>query len=178
MIILISGATHSGKTALSQKLMEKNHIPYFSIDHLKMGLIRSKKTNLTPYDDEKLKLLLWPIIKEMIKTLIENNQSLIIEGDYIPFDFKKEFTVDELNQIRFICLIFTEKYIKTHFQDILNYESVIEKRKCLNDIDMNHLIKDHQEHLNMCIKNQLPYTLIDQNYELILNDFDLTKALV
>ena len=88
MIILITGASHTGKTLLAQKLLEKYHYPYLSIDHLKMGLIRSKHTNLTPMsDDDKLTEYLWPIVAEMIKTAIENNQNLIVEGCYIPFDY-------------------------------------------------------------------------------------------
>ncbi len=54
MIILITGASHTGKTVLAQKLLEKYKYPYLSIDHLKMGLIRSGCTNLTPEDDKKL----------------------------------------------------------------------------------------------------------------------------
>ena len=74
MIILITGASHTGKTNLSQKLLEKYKFPYLSIDHLKMGLIRSNNTNLTPLsDDEDLTSYLWPIVCEMIKTAIENN---------------------------------------------------------------------------------------------------------
>ncbi len=41
MIILITGASHTGKTLLAQKLLEKYKCPYLSIDHLKRGLIRS-----------------------------------------------------------------------------------------------------------------------------------------
>ena len=48
MIILITGASHTGKTVLAQKLLEKYKYPYLSIDHLKMGLIRSGNTDLTP----------------------------------------------------------------------------------------------------------------------------------
>ena len=81
MIVLIQGSSHSGKTLLAQKLLEKYHYPYLSIDHLKMGLIRAKYTNLTPYSTEKeLTNYLWPIIKEIIKTAIENKQNLIVEG--------------------------------------------------------------------------------------------------
>ena len=54
MIILITGASHTGKTLLAQKMLEKNKYPYLSIDHLKMGLIRSGNTNLTPVDDDQL----------------------------------------------------------------------------------------------------------------------------
>ncbi len=53
MIVLITGASHTGKTALAQKLLETYKYPYFSIDHLKMGLIRSGNTVLTPLSDDE-----------------------------------------------------------------------------------------------------------------------------
>lgn len=112
MIILITGASHTGKTALAQKLLEKYKYPYLSIDHLKMGLIRSGKTNLTPMDDNELTEYLWPIVREMIKTAIENKQNLIIEGCYIPLCWQKDFEKEYLNNIKFYCLIMSEKYIK------------------------------------------------------------------
>ena len=94
MIVLICGASHSGKTVLAQRLLEKYQFPYLSIDHLKMGLIRSQNTTLTPMSDDKaLTDYLWPIVREMIKTAIENRQNLIIEGCYIPFDWKKDFDI-------------------------------------------------------------------------------------
>lgn len=52
MIILISGASHTGKTLLAQRLLEKYHYPYVSIDHLKMGLIRSGNTSLTATSED------------------------------------------------------------------------------------------------------------------------------
>lgn len=84
MIILITGASHTGKTLLAQKMLEEYKYPYLSIDHLKMGLIRSGNTSLTPEDDDELTEYLWPIVREIIKTVIENDQNLIIEGCYIP----------------------------------------------------------------------------------------------
>ena len=54
MIILITGASHTGKTLLAQRMLENCKYPYLSIDHLKMGLIRSGNTDLTPEDDDKL----------------------------------------------------------------------------------------------------------------------------
>jgi adenylate kinase family enzyme len=59
MIILITGASHTGKTLLAQRMLEKYSYPYLSIDHLKMGLIRSGMTNLTPKDDIALTDYLW-----------------------------------------------------------------------------------------------------------------------
>ena len=54
MIVLMGGASHAGKTLLAQKLLERYRYPYLSVDHLKMGLIRSGKTDLTPMDDDAL----------------------------------------------------------------------------------------------------------------------------
>lgn len=129
MIILISGASHTGKTALAQKLLEKYKYPYLSIDHLKMGLIRSGQTKLTPTSqDSELTEYLWPIVSEIIKTAIENKQNLIIEGCYIPFDWKNSFTSEYLDDIRYFCLIMSEAYIRANFESILNYANVIETR--------------------------------------------------
>ncbi len=78
MIIIVTGASHSGKTVLAQRMLEKYKYPYLSIDHLKMGLIRSGNTDLAPEDDDELEVYLWPIVREMIKTAIENKQNLIV----------------------------------------------------------------------------------------------------
>ena len=128
MIILLTGASHTGKTALAQRLLEKRHIPYLSIDHLKMGLIRSGQTALTPEDDEALTAYLWPIVREIIKTAIENRQDLIIEGCYVPFGWRKDFDERYVSKIRFLCLAMTDAYIDAHFDAILSHACDIETR--------------------------------------------------
>ena len=113
MIVLIAGASHTGKTLLAQKLLEKYGWPYLSVDHLKMGLIRSGRTDLTPLSDvADLTACLWPIVREMVKTAVENGQNLVVEGCYIPFDWQKDFEPEYLDQIRHYCLVMTEEYIK------------------------------------------------------------------
>ena len=128
MIIIITGASHIGKTLLAQRMLEKYKYPYLSIDHLKMGLIRSGNTSLTPEDDEEMTVYIWPIVREMIKTAIENKQNLIVEGCYIPFDWRKDFDDEYLKDIKFICLAMTEEYIDAHFEEIRNHASDIESR--------------------------------------------------
>lgn len=164
MIILISGATHTGKTLLAQKLLEKYRYPYLSQDHLKMGLIRSKNTELTVYDDEALTPYLWNITREIIKTAVENKQNLIIEGCYIPFDWQKDFSRDYLKNIKYICLIMTEKYIENNFDIIKEKADVIESRIDSGDFCKKDLIKDNLKNLNEVKKHSLPYVLIDENY--------------
>ena len=165
MIVLITGASHTGKTVLAQKLLEKYKYPYLSIDHLKMGLIRSGNTTLTPLDDELLTSYLWPIVREIIKTAIENGQNLIVEGCYIPFDWVKDFDREYLDEIRFYCLIMGEKYIKNHFDNIKKFANVIEDRGDDEDCTIETVSKDNAQMLEQCIKHGLRYIFIDEEYK-------------
>lgn len=167
MIVLIAGASHSGKTALAQKLLEKYKYPYLSIDHLKMGLIRSGNTTLTPLsDDSDLTAYLWPIVCEMIKTAIENKQNLIVEGCYIPFDWKRYFTKEYLDDIRYFCLALSESYIKNHFADIKKYANIIENRLDDEWCTPESVLADNAQVMNLAIKHGVDYILIDDKYEI------------
>ncbi len=166
MIVLITGASHTGKTALAQRLLEKYKIPYFSIDHLKMGLIRSGRTVLTPEDDDALTNYLWPIVREMIKTVVENGQSLIIEGCYIPFDWQKDFESKYLEHIRYYCLAMSRDYIINHYSDIKGCSNVIEKRLDDDSCTMETLLRDNVRFLELAQEHNLNYVLIDDKYEI------------
>lgn len=167
MILLITGASHTGKTALAQKLLEKYKYPYLSIDHLKMGLIRSGNTALTPEsDDRELTEYLWPIVCEMIKTAIENDQNLIVEGCYIPFDWADDFEPDYLEDIKYFCLVMSQKYITNHFNDIKKYASVVENRGNDEYCTIETVRKDNAEILEQCQKYKTDYILIDEEYRI------------
>ena len=167
MIILITGASHTGKTALAQKLLETYKYPYLSIDHLKMGLIRSGNTQLTPMsDDHDLSAYLWPIVREMVKTAIENKQNLIVEGCYIPFDWRKDFDSEYLENIKYYCLVLSEEYIKNHFADIKKYASVIENRLDDEWCTMESVLADNAEILSLAQKQNVNYILIEDKYEI------------
>ena len=166
MIIIITGASHAGKTALAQRLLEKYKYPYLSIDHLKMGLIRSGNTELTPLsDDSDLTEYLWPIVREMIKTAIENEQNLIVEGCYIPFDFEKDFSKEYLENIRCYCLVMSEEYIRNHFSDIKKYANIIENRLDDSDFTMEYAIKENARILRLAKRYKVEFILIDEKYE-------------
>lgn len=170
MIILITGASHTGKTVLAQKLLEKYQYPYLSIDLLKMGFIRSGYTDLTPEDDNKLELYLWPIIREMIKTAVENKQNLIIEGSYIPFHWKADFTDSYVNEIRYYCLVMSKQYIEKHFSDIKEYANAIEQRIDDTYCTMQSVLEDNAHYLEMCQKYNCNYIWIDENYPFCLDE--------
>ncbi len=172
MIVLITGASHTGKTVLAQRLLEQYHYPYLSLDHLKMGLMRSCHTTLTPMSDyEQITEYLWPIALEMIKTAIENEQNLIVEGCYIPFDWAKDFEERYVEQIKYCCLIMSERYIHNHYSDIMKYASIVEKRLDDTYCSIEMLLEDNAALLEKVNKFQCPYQLIDEKYQVDLNYF-------
>ena len=171
MIILITGASHTGKTVLAQKLLEKYKYPYLSIDHLKMGLIRSGNTELAPVSDDKdLTAYLWPIVREMIKTAIENKQNIVVEGCYIPFDWQKDFENEYLKDIKYYCLVMSEEYIRNHFADIKKYANVLENRLDDEWCTLDNVLADNAEMLSLAQRYNANYILIDTQYEV---DIDL-----
>lgn len=173
MIVLITGASHTGKTTLAQKLLEKYKYPYLSIDHLKMGLIRTNNTELTPLsNDEDLTRYLWPIVKEMIKTAIENKQNLIVEGCYIPFDWASDFTDEYRKNIRYYCLIMSECYIKNNFEDIKRYANVIENRLDDSDCTIESVLEDNRQYSVLAKQYGVNHILIDEKYDIDI-DIDI-----
>jgi hypothetical protein len=171
MVVLITGASHTGKTVLAQRLLERYHMPYLSMDHLKMGLIRSGRTKLTPMDSqEELTELVWPIVREMVKTAIENGQDLTVEGCYIPEDWKDGFGPSCLAQIRYVCLVMSRGYIEGHFEDIRAHANAVEHRLDDSGLSMEELIEDNGSFLRACIRNGDKYILIDDRYDIRLED--------
>ena len=169
MIILITGASHTGKTLTAQKLLEAYRYPYLSIDLLKMGLIRSNITDLTLEDDEELVDYLWPIVREIIKTAIENGQNLIVEGCYIPYNWKEDFSDRYLHDIRYYCLVMSRTYIEQHFSDIKDHADAIEKRMDDTWCTMESVLEDNARYLEMCEKYNYNYILIDHDYQVTID---------
>ncbi len=170
MIIMIMGASHTGKTALAQKLLEKYKYPYLSIDHLKMGLIRSGNAHLTPLSDgRELTAYLWGIVREMIKTAIENGQNLTVEGCYIPFDWRRGFSEEYLSEIRCCCLAMSDGYIRSHFSDIMQRADIIEQRLA-DDFTMESALQDNALVLEAAERHGVDCILIDKEYAV---DIDL-----
>ena len=165
MVLLITGASHTGKTLLAQRLLERTRWPYLSIDHLKMGLIRSGNTPLTPEDDDALTDYLWPILREMVKTAVENRQNLILEGCYIPGSWRRDFDEGYLASIRFLCLAFTDRYIETSFGEILRHRCDIESRQDASGLSPESLKADNRAFVASFREAGEPVALIDSDYE-------------
>ena len=130
MIILIGGVSCTGKTKMAQRLLETYKIPYLSVDHVKMGLYRGTG-NKKYHPETEYKTLsenLWPILKGIIETNIENGQHIIIEGCYLLPHLVKQLDVYK-NEILFVSIGFSEGYIRKFYDTgIKKHCGVIEKR--------------------------------------------------
>lgn len=168
MVILIGGVSCTGKTVMAQKLLEKYLIPYLSIDHLKMGLIRGSKYcdfSATDSDDE-IAMKLWPVIKGIIMTNIENGQSIIIEGCYLPPESIKNFEAEYLNQIIAVYIGFSKNYLDKHFiSGIIEHRSEIEQRDIDDYMNPDNFIKLHTQLKARCEMNHAQFFEINDNYE-------------
>ena len=165
MVVLIAGASHTGKTLLAQRLLERYGYPYLSLDLLKMGLIRSGNTSLTPEDDRELEAYLWPIAREMIRTAIENRQNLVVEGCYIPFDWRDSFSERSRREIRCCCLVMSRAYIQAHFDQIRDFANVIEHRLDDSWCTREHLLAENRRNLELGRKYGWEIILIQDRYE-------------
>lgn len=190
MVILLGGSSHVGKTLVAQKLMERLGFPYMSLDHLKMGFIRSGMTNLTVNDDWEMRYWMWPFVAEIVKTAIENHQNLIVEGCYIPHNWKDSFTtsndspvlndsifsktdvldsghscVDYMADIRSAFIVMSRSYIEQHFDLIKGYANVIEKRLDDSGLDMERLVMCSEGFKEDCMANGTPFVEIDEAYD-------------
>jgi putative acetyltransferase len=167
MVILIGGVGCVGKTLLAQKLLEMYKIPYFSIDHLKMGIYRSDaECGFTPESpDELITEKLWPIIKGIIMTNIENNQNIIIEGVYFPKSIS-ELDKEYLEKIIFFNIGFSEEYIgKNLFEKIMKKRNIIEKRGYNFEETIEKYVLENKIKKELSIKNGIKYFEIEGNYD-------------
>ena len=167
MVILIGGVSCTGKTLMAQRLLTKYKIPYLSIDHLKMGLIRGNKyCDFTATDgDDEISYKLWPIVKGIIMTNIENGQHIIIEGCYIPPEHIRDFEPEYLKQIIALYIGFSKNYIDNHFDTgIIGHLSEIEQKGFDDYIDRNNFLRLHSHLKESCKLNNAKFFEINDDY--------------
>ena len=166
MVYFLMGASHTGKTLMALRLLARMHVPAFSLDHLKMGLLR---TGMLPYsveEDEAIERDMWPIVRELCKTVLENQQDLLLEGCYIPFSWRQDFSPAEASKIRAACLVMTESYIRRHFADILSHANAVENRKEDSFCSMKEFLAENTRNARLCRAHAIPIVEITEAYDI------------
>ncbi len=101
----------------------------------------------------------------VVKITIENEQNLIVEGCYIPFDWAKDFDLKFLDHIKYYCLVMIPEYIRNHFDRIKKYANVIERRQDDEDCTLKSVLEDNRQTLELVREYDLNCILIDNKYE-------------
>lgn len=86
MIHYIGGAARSGKGILVRRLLAESHLPYLSLDVLKMGLTRGLPELAFDPDAGGMQVAerLWPLVREMSKNLFAEGADYVFEGELLP----------------------------------------------------------------------------------------------
>ena len=88
---------------------------------------------------------------------------MIIEGCYIPAEWKDSFDEEYLPKIKSMFIVMSERYIRNHFSEIEEFANVIEAR--IDDRpDMERLIECSQGFLEDCIEYNVPCYIIDEEF--------------
>jgi putative acetyltransferase len=181
MIILIGGTGCAGKTLLANQLMRKTNIPYFPLDHLMMGIYRGMPNcGFTPMDGQfVLGEKLWPVIKGLIMTNIENDHKMILEGVQLLPHLLSDFPPDYLDKILPVFLFFSAQYIRDNLDTkIIKYRSAIESRSDISDMTNENLINVTLRLRESCINNGVDFFEIEDDYVAgvkAARDFILTR---
>lgn len=166
MVYCIAGGTHTGKTALAQRMVQQSGYFCLSLDHLKMGLIRSGHSCLTPESSqEELTGLLWPITREIIKTAIENRQNLILEGCYFPYTLYDDFEPAYRQEIDFRCIVFSSRYIQSQYEHICATADVAEGREKGCHLTIQEMIEENRKNERECAAHGLKTLYVQDSYE-------------
>jgi 2-phosphoglycerate kinase len=165
VVILIGGTSGSGKTKLANTLMISLGIPYISVDHLMMGIYRSNSDcGFTPMSPVfVINRHLWPMVREMIKTNIENNHSIIFEGFQILPQNIRDFEGEYTSAVLSFFLAFSPEYIKTRYEDINKHRSAIESRSDIDERDT--LTRNNIELIDNCTAASANCCIIESHYE-------------
>lgn len=167
MVILIGGASCTGKTVLAQRLLERYRIPYMSADHVKMGLVRGwKDCPFTPCDpNAQITAYLWPVLEEIARTNLENGQHLVVEGCYIPPERARALEVEYPGEVLALYLGFSREYVLKAYEGIIAHRSDVERRGYDEERTPEQIAQEHEAVRASCEACGARYMEIGDNYE-------------
>lgn len=164
MVVLIGGSSHVGKTMIARKLVEKYGWECICLDYLKNAFQKAEIAGFENLDDVGMRHRMWPFVAQIIKGALSSGRNLILEGCYIPAEWKESFSSEQLEDIRAVFIIMSESYIRKHMDEIESFSDVVEKRE--NDfLDEERLVRCSADFKADCLGNETFYIEIEDEYD-------------
>lgn len=145
MVVIITGASCTGKTMLTKRLIDTCGVKQIAMDSIKMYLFRNDNNcGFTPTDSNRfIGGKIWSVIKKEILNAIDNGTDLIIEGAY-----------------------FSPEYIRKQYNlGIIKHRHIVKKRAYEEDRAPEVFIKYHNVLKEKCIEYGQRYYYIESDYE-------------
>ena len=110
MLYLLGGSPRAGKSTIGRKFTSETGIPYFGLDYLKMGIARGwPESGVDPNGgDLKIAKKIWPVVKGMAMTLVEEGEDCLLEGTYLLPEYVVELQQMYKDKIRACFIGYTE----------------------------------------------------------------------
>ena len=127
MIYILSGIAKAGKTLLSAEILEKHKISHFSTDYIMMMLARgnSKLSIDVNASDSTVAKSIEPYVYGMIKTMIENKDTYLIEGVHFTTDFSRKLLDEFKDDIRIIYLGYKDISKEDKIKEVKKYKHLM-----------------------------------------------------
>lgn len=182
MIYILSGTAKSGKTTIAKEFTKRYLIPYFSTDYIMMMLHRGNP-NLkidTEAKDSIVAAQIEPYVYGMIKTMIENKVTYLIEGVHFNPDFVSKLKKEYPRDITALYLGFKDTSVSLKLRELNKYKDRLENswfssfsnEKMIELV--KYLIQESKHTFDLCKSLALPYLEV---YDLNSQMEDILKEL-
>lgn len=168
MVVIITGASCTGKTMLTKRLTDTCGVKQIAMDSIKMDLFRNDKNcGFTPTDSNRfIGGKIWSVIKKEILNAIDNGTDLIIEGAYFFPDYLEEIPKKYLKFLYPVYICFSPEYISKQYDSgIIKHRHIAKIREYEEDRAPEVFIKDHNTLREKCLEYGAPFYFIESDYE-------------
>ena len=178
MLYFLGGTPRSGKSTTARQFMSETGIPWFELDYLKMGIARGiPEFDLDPNrDDLVIAQQLWPVVKGVAMTYVENHENCLLEGAYLLPNNVIELKQMYGEEIRACFIGFTEIDTWKKVRELRDFGELTGSWEWCSQNDDEamrkvELLKQFSMHIKAeCDKHKLTYFENSTDHQMVIED--------
>lgn len=165
MIYILTGIAKAGKSLVSNEIVKKYGITKFSTDYIMMMLhYGGNNINLDIHaSDSSVAKKLEPYIEGLIRTMIENKDTYLIEGVHFNTDFSAKLLKEFKDEIKILYLGYKDIPLDDKVKEMHKYKDVMDnpwlfhfQTESVEEI-IEYLIDESKRVYNECLVHNLNY---------------------